>query len=116
MKIEINGHVCTVTKEPGDSHFGGVINAAGESRLLYHIKKILNTRGYDLIKKRAYKDGHLMDEMQQYLRTRKPSGSSKKDVYIYSPFFAIEGADEALNREGQVRLSVVTDIFNKKED
>jgi hypothetical protein len=112
MKVEVNDHVCTVTKEPGDPHFSGVVNAAGESRLLYHIKNILNARGYDLIKKRAYKDGHLMADMQQYLRTRKSSGNPKKDIYIYSPFFAIEGADEVLNRNGQVCLSVETDVFN----
>jgi hypothetical protein len=44
MKVELIGHSCIVTKEPGDPHFSGRINAAGESRLLYHIKKILNAR------------------------------------------------------------------------
>jgi hypothetical protein len=112
MKVEVREHSCLVTKEPGDPHFSGVVNAAGESRLLYHIKKILNAQGYDLIKKRMWKDGHLMDDMHQYLRTRKPSGDPKKDIYIYSPFFAIEGADEVLNAEGQVCLSVTTDVFN----
>jgi hypothetical protein len=53
-----------------------------------------------------------MDDMHQYLHTRKPSGDPKKDIYIYSPFFAIEGADEVLNAEGQVCLSVTTDVFN----
>ena len=84
MKVTIDGHVCTVTKEPGDPHFSGVVNAAGESRLLYHIKNILNTQDYDLIKKRAYKDGHLLSDMQQYLRTCKPSGNPQKDIYIQS--------------------------------
>lgn len=112
MIIEIRDHSCIVTKEPGDPRFSGVVNAAGESRLLYHVKNILNARGYDLIKKRAYKDGHLLDDMQQYLRTRKPSGDPKKDIYVYSSFFAIEGADEVLNRKGQVCLTVETNVFN----
>ena len=112
MKVELRERCCIVTKEPGDPHFSGVFHAAGESRLLYHIKKILNARGYDLIKKRMWKDGHLMDDMQQYLRTRKPSGDPNKDIYIYSSFFAIEGAEGVLNRSGQVCLTLVTDVFN----
>ena len=112
MKVVINGHQCIITKEPGDPRFSGRINAAGESRLLYHIKNILNKRGYDLIKKRMQKDGHLMSEMQQYLRTRKKTGTPEKDIYIYNSNWNIEGADDTLNRDGQVILSVETDVFN----
>jgi hypothetical protein len=112
MKIELTDYACTVTKEPGDPHFSGVVNAAGESRLLYHIKKILNAQGYDLIKKRMWKDGHLMDDMQQYLRTRKKSGDPKKDIYIWNGCWAIQGANDYLNRDGHVILRVLTDVFN----
>lgn len=115
MKVEIKGFACIITKEPGDPHFSGVVNAKGESRLLYHIKKILNTQGYDLIKKRMNKDGHLVDEMQQYLRTRKPSGNPEKDIYIWNTMFAIHGAEEPLNKTGTVILSVDTDVFKKGE-
>ena len=82
MKVEIKGYCVVVTREEGDPRFSGVKNGAGESRLLYHIKNILNAQGYDLIKKRMHKDGHLMDNLQQYLRTRKPSGEPDKDIYI----------------------------------
>jgi hypothetical protein len=112
MKLTMNEHSLEVIKEPGDPRFSGIVNAAGESRLLYHIKKQLNAQGYDLIKKHCCKDGHLMDSYQQYLRTRKPSGDPEKDIYIYSGFFAIEGAEEALNRNGSVVLSVEKDVFN----
>lgn len=112
MKVEIIGYRCTVTKEPGDPKFSGIVNAAGESRLLYHIKKILNARGYDLIKKRMYKDGHLMSDMQQYLRARKKSGDPDKDIYIYNGMWNVRGAEEYLNRDGKVGLIVVKDIFN----
>lgn len=112
MKVEIIGHQCIVTKEPGDPRFNGIINAAGESRLLYHIKNILNKKGYDLIKKRMHKDGHLVSEIQQYLRTRKRTGNPQKDIYIYNSNWNVEGADGVLNREGKVILSIVTDVFN----
>lgn len=113
MNIQVLEHVCIVTKEPGDPRFSGVVNAAGESRLLYHIKKILNNRGYDLIKKRMWKDGHLVDDLQQYLRTRKPTGNGIHDIYIYNPLWSVSGADEILNERGVVHLTVVRNIFDE---
>jgi len=112
MKLEMQEHSLVVTKEPGDIRFSGIINAAGESRLLYHIKKILNKQGYDLIKKHMAKDGHMMDDLQQYLRTRKPSGDPSKDIYIYNGMWQICGAGEDLNKKGSVVLSVMRDVFN----
>ncbi|MCK5604428.1 hypothetical protein KAR91_21235 [Candidatus Pacearchaeota archaeon] len=104
MKVEIKGGECIVTKEKGDCYFSGVRNAAGESRLLYHLKKHLNAQGYDLIKKRMAKDGHMVDSLQQYLRSRL---INKRSIAIYNMAWAIEGADEILNRDGQVKLVVV---------
>lgn len=112
MKLEMGESILKVIKEPGDLRFSGMKNAAGESRLLYHIKNILNTRGYDLIKKRMWKDGHLVDDIQQYLRARKRSGDPKKDIYIWNHNWCIRGAEEYLNEYGQVDLSVMTDVFN----
>lgn len=112
MKVEIIGHCCKVTAEPGDPKFYGIVNGAGESKLLHHIKKILNAQGFDLIKKRMWKDGHLMDDMQQYLRTRKKSGDPLKDIYIWNGRWAIQGANDYLNQDGHVLLSVETDVFN----
>lgn len=113
MKVEIKGFTCIVTREPGDPNFSGVVHAKGESRLLYHIKKILNTQGYDLIKKRMWKDGHLVDMMQQYLRTRKATGNPEKDIYIWNGYFNIRGAEEYLKEQGTVTLNVETDVFKK---
>ena len=111
MQVTISGNKCIVTKEAGDPRFSGMINAAGESRLLYHIKKILNEKGYNLIKKRMHKDGHLVSDMQQYLRTAKRTGNPDKDIYIYNSNWNVEGADEVLNRDGTVILSVEKDVF-----
>lgn len=113
MKVVLKNNACIVTREKGDKKFHGVVNAAGESRLLYHIKIELNAQGYDLIKKRMYKDGHLMDDMQQYLRTRKPSGNPDKDIYIYNNQWAIKGAEEAFNKQGKVELCLVKNVFKK---
>ena len=111
MKVTIKGHACIVIKESGDPHFSGVVNAAGESRLLYHVKNILNKQGYDLIKKRMHKDGHLVDDLQQYLRTRKKTGVPEKDICIWNQNWAIEGAEAPFNRDDQVVLTVETDVF-----
>jgi hypothetical protein len=113
MKVEIFDHACVVTREEGDPKYYGTVNGAGESRLLHHVKRILNARGYDLVKKRMWKDGHLMDDMQQYLRTRKPTGDPRKDIYIYNGNWAVRGANDSFNK-GAVTLHLVTDVFNKE--
>ena len=85
----------TVKREDGDPKFYGVQDAAGESRFLYWLKGILNDQyGFDLIKKRMAQDGHLVDEMQKYLRTRSPRSAGPM-VAIYNPRWAIEGAEKA---------------------
>ena len=115
MKITIlrKSHQVIVEREPGDPKFYGVRNAAGESRLLYHIKQRLNNLGYDIIKKRMWKDGHLVDDLQQYLRTRKPTGNPSQDIVIWNPCWAIHGAEHWYNI-GSVTLKIEFDIFNTK--
>lgn len=113
MKIQIIGNRCLIKREANDPKFFGNYNAAGESKLLYHIKNELNKQGYGLIKKRMWKDGHLVDDCQQYLRTRK-KGAGKADIYIYNDCFALWGANEKFN-DGEVGLAVVTDVFKNGE-
>lgn len=110
MKVEIIGGTCKVTREEGDKRYSGVIGGKGESNLLYAIKNELNKQGYDLIKKRMWKDGHLVDDMQQYLRTRK-KGAGKADIYIHNTMWNIKGAEEYLNKWGEVELCVTYDVF-----
>lgn len=111
MKIEFDGNEVTITREPGDKKYYGTIGGKGESLLLNAIKQELNKQGYDLIKKRMWKDGHLVDSLQQYLRTRK-KGAGKADIYIYSDFWALRGANEDFN-EGKVTLRVYYNVFDK---
>lgn len=92
-----------VTREATDPKFYGIRYAAGESRLLYHLKNKLNREGWKLIKKRMQKDGHMMgDEYQQYLRGYDPDG---RLVGIYSGHYQIEGLEVPFNR-GVCRLWV----------
>lgn len=105
-RITITQATLTVEREAGDPRFYGVKNAAGESRFLGWLMGILNKHhGYDLIKKRMWRDGHLVDEMQQYLRTRSLK-SKGPQVAIYNGHWAICGLDEDFNR-GEAVLSVV---------
>ena len=105
MQVELGNHTCTVTRESGDPKLYGGGWGDGESRLLYHVKLALIAQGYDVIKKRIQKDGHMMgDEFQQYIRThnqKDPNGFS-----IYSGFYAIKGANEVYNQAGKVCLMV----------
>jgi hypothetical protein len=50
-----------------------------------------------------WRDGHMMDDMQQYLRERDTKG---RCLAIWNGSFAIEGANDILNREGVVTLAV----------
>jgi hypothetical protein len=104
MQVELNleKRICIVTKESNDPVCSGIVNAKGESRLLYLIKKELIKQGFDVIKKRMYKDGHLVDDLQQYVRTR----SSKKGFMIYNNSWACYGAEEPFNKDGRVVLAV----------
>lgn len=110
MRVELSTNKCVVTYEPGDKRYYGIRNAAGESNLLYAVKNELNTQGYDFIKKRMWRDGHMMDDLQQYLRERDTRG---KCLAIFNGSFLIEGANDILNRKGVVSL-IVEDIGSKQ--
>jgi len=104
MKVILNRkeQTCQVIREKGDRKFYGVYNAQGESKLLHAAKKELKKQGYDLIKKRMWKDGHLVDDIQQYIRTRKIPG-----FCIYNRRWSVRGAEEDYNSKGEVTLAVV---------
>lgn len=114
MKAIFNSGGVTFVREDGDPKFYGHLEAKGEHTLFRHIARFLNRHGFDVIKKRAHKDGHLVDEFQPYIRTLKP-GTGTPDIYIISPFYAIRGANEDWN-EGAVDLALYTDVFEKGQD
>ena len=107
MKIALNKNCCIVEREKSDPKFYGDYMAKGESLLLNFLKKELNKQGYDFIKKRMWKDGHLVDEIQQYIRERKvvKTKDGNRMLAIYNTFWQIRGANEDFN-DGKVILGI----------
>ena len=110
MKVELNlnQHFCKVTRDANDLYFrrGGYSDVGAESTFLYHVQQALKDQGYDVIKKRMWKDGHLVNEFQQYIRTR--SGLSKAGEFaIYNSRYAIENAGDAFNLDKEYTFMVV---------
>jgi len=114
MRFELAEHSITAIREGGDPKFYGVQFARGESRLLHQIKIVLNNNGFDLIKKRMWKDGHLVDDLQQYLRVRH-AHSDTPHVAIYSPFWQVRGAERDRN-QGRVTFRLETDFYYSQKD
>ncbi len=114
MIVTIVDRTCYVYRQPGDPAFrpnrsGSSWSPPGwyaaESRLLQHVLRILNARGYDLIKKPMRKDGHLIGtEYTQYLRSRHVRGTPS--LCIYHADHAVEIAAESFNMLGRVELAV----------
>lgn len=117
MRAKFNTHCTAVTffREEGDPKFHGTGGAKGEHALFHHIKTWLNARGFELIKKRAQSDGHMIgDEYQPYLRCRKPAAGIPH-IYIWSGFYQIRGANEDWN-SGEVTLIVTPDCYERGQD
>ena len=110
--LDTKTHTCTVTREASDPKYrdGGWGNA--ESRLLYHVQQELKKQGHDIIKKRMWKDGHLMDDLQQYLRTRNAK-SKRPHVYVWDTEWAISSSADEFNTNGTVTFKVETNVFNE---
>jgi hypothetical protein len=114
MIVSIVGHSCYVYRQPGDptyrpnrscSSWGPPGWYAAESRLLHRVLRTLNARGYDLIKRRMWKDGHLFGTQHtQYLRSRHVRGTPS--LCIYHADHAVEIAAEVYNKLGRVALAV----------
>ena len=103
----------TFYRDEGDPRFHGIRFAKGEHALFRFVAKWLNARGFDVIKKRAQLDGHLIgDRYQPYLRCAKPR-QGVPHVMVWSGFYALRGANEDWNREGQVSLLLEIDCFER---
>lgn len=105
---------CLVYRQPGDPVFRPNRSKsswsppgwyAAESRLLYAVQRILNGRGYDLCKRRVWRDGHMFgSDYSQYLRSR--SLKNVPSLYVYHANYALEVAAESYNVLGRVELDV----------
>jgi hypothetical protein len=87
-----------ITKEKGDPHFSRSGWSDAESTFLYRVKQELIKQGYDCIKKRMWKDGHMTDDQHQYIRDRKGKW------FIYNASWAVYDAGEKFNEYGEVDL------------
>ena len=110
MKVDLNiekGY-CKVTKEAGDKRLSrSGYNGSIESTFLYRVKVELIKQGYDVIKKHIADDpGNLVDDFQQWIRTRKWAGKSG-EFAIYNNSYAVFDAGERYNEEGELILSVL---------
>jgi hypothetical protein len=117
MNIRVENASVTCIRESDDPKFYGIRQAKGESHLFHWLQKQI-AKGHpdlpsdfptDWIKKRMWKDGHMVSEMQQYLRTHKPTGKTDEGtplyLCIYNGSWAIRGAEEDWN-SGNVTLAM----------
>lgn len=69
-----------------------------DSHFLYHVKKALQDRGNDCIKKLAWKDGNLVDNHMHYIRERRFG------YIVWDANYAIRSCAEVFNKTGEVEL------------
>ena len=94
MKVKLEKKTCIVTREDGDKRM------STESQLLYHVKLELQKQGHDVIKKRMWKDGHMVSDHCQYVRERKGKFG------IWDEQYPIRDIVEDFRKVGRVVLSV----------
>ncbi|MHB8995144.1 MAG: hypothetical protein ACYC63_07840 [Armatimonadota bacterium] len=111
MKFSVDGpHTIRVHRENGDRKYYGLINAAGESNLLYTIKRTLNMCDLHLIKTHMAQHGHLVDDMQQFVTTESRHGIFPT-MHMWNTHWAIDGLEESWNRLGHTDLGIHFHIF-----
>lgn len=93
-KQEKYNGICVIAREAGDKKF------YNESVFMHHVKLALIKQGYDVIKKLMYKDGHMVDDHDYYIRDRKGRFG------IYDTESAVRPMYEPFNERGEVVLAV----------
>jgi hypothetical protein len=89
MQVTVKKHSVEVVREEKTDK-----KVYSDSQLLYQVKQKLNSMGFDFIKKRMWKDGHLVDDSQLYLRERKHNGYP---TMVWYPGYQINYAYEDFN-------------------
>jgi len=99
-----------VVREAGDK------KVYNESRFFYLIRNLIKLMGYDIIKTRMSKDGHMVCETQPYIRSRRPrkltKDSTRFTFYLYFGNYQIRNAYEDFNKKGEVILSCDWNVFS----
>ena len=110
VTLDLKKGNCTVVKEKSDKKFASSNWADAESTFLYHVMQDLKDKGYDLIKKRMWKDGHLVDDSQQYIRSRSKGKNAfciwngKNAIYDAGKFFNGLGVGEVLELDAETNI------------
>jgi hypothetical protein len=107
MIVEIKDSTLLVTREAGDKRLtrsGYSPNAGLESALLHRVQQALNSAGFDLVKTLMWKDGHLVDENVQYLRTKNKK--AKNGMVIWNGNYQIWDAGEDYEENGRTYLII----------
>lgn len=96
-----------VIREKGDPVFYGAYKGAGESQFLHWLKLVLIKKyKWDLIKKLMWKDDHMVDDTQHYLRSRYQT--TKPNIAIYNNHYAITDLNDDFRTNGYASLEVTT--------
>ena len=98
MKVTVDNDkkLITVTQDTPEEKY------QNESVFLHHVKRALIRQGFDVIKKRMWKDGHLVDDTQQYIRMRDCTWC------IFNPIYAISGLNTRFMRYGFIVFQMVS--------
>lgn len=94
MIVTMYPSMIVVEREVTDPKFG-----RDESWFYYRLAKELKAKGCDVVKKLAYKDGHLVDDYMYYLRERKGAWC------VYDQQHALRSASLDFDRTGRVELT-----------
>jgi hypothetical protein len=103
VTLDFSHNSCLVEKEDGDPRFKSSNWALAESTFLYYVLQEIKKQGYDVIKKRMWKDGNMVDDTQQWIRTRSWFGKGN-EFCIFNNKYAIEDAGESFNKNGKFEL------------
>lgn len=109
MKVHFDGeHKLLVRREPGGKPITGGGWGSADSRLLYQVQQVLRQQGWDLVKKLAYKDGHMVSDHVHYLRTRRPGANAggKPDIMVIDGRYAIGSSAKEFNEWRAVAYDV----------
>jgi len=110
MRVELKSYSCIVFRDNDSKIYS-------ESLFFHKLKTELIKQGYDVIKKQMWKDGHLVDDNQYYVRSRETKENKtdmRRSFAVYDTQYAFQFAYEPYNKDGQVTLAVIRDIFKEK--
>ncbi len=109
MKLEIKGSLLEVEREKGDARLrkGGGYGGTAETQLFSHIRRALQGLGFkNVVHKRMWRDGHMVDDHQTYVRFDIPTERGTFRFCIYNGSWALYDAGERLRENGRVGLLV----------